>query len=104
MHRCREKSMIPARVQPNHGRAREATDAIGFKPFARGREVKVVKNVFGQVDHDLPECASSGMSSRGFIPRSRTVVNWTRSFENSRSRVQSSATRHFFSNRGSLLR
>src|SRR5262249_40476404 len=34
----------------------------------------------------------------------RKVLNWTRSLENRRSKVQSIATRNFFSARGSLLK
>jgi len=34
----------------------------------------------------------------------RSVINWTRSLENTRSRVQSIMTRHFFSSRGNLLK
>src|SRR5688572_13060431 len=34
----------------------------------------------------------------------RVVLNWTRSFEKSKSRVQSKATRTFFSNRGSFIK
>src|SRR4030095_3253375 len=79
-------------------------DAVGFQPFARRCEVKVVKNISSELNHDFPASISSDMYLRGFNPLSRTVVNWTRSFEKRRSKLQSSATRHFFSNRGSLLR
>ena len=44
----------------------------------------------------------SGSSSAGGRVAGRVVLNWTRSFEKSRSSVQSKATRTFFSNRGSF--
>jgi hypothetical protein len=77
---------------------------------------KYAQGPVAESDHDTPYSAGAAVtrevdkgellsaSSACEIVGARKVWNCTRSFVNRRSRVQSKATRSFFSNLGSLLR
>src|SRR5215468_10922925 len=91
------------------------TNSVGFQPFAAQRGIEAAANIFAEADHDTASSeAAAGPVERepGIVSASsmceivgaRNVWNWTRSLVKRRSRVQSKATRSFFSKRGSLLR
>src|SRR6266567_4140310 len=110
------ETVIPASVASVNCAGRETTNAICLQPFAPKRRVQVAANIFCEANHDVPsrEAAAAvreatkadmlSVRSMWEIVGARKVWNCTRSFVNRRSRVQSSATRSFFSNRGSLLK
>src|SRR5262249_10246732 len=90
-------------------RGGEASQPVSLQPFAIKSCVEIATDSLVKGDHFVcPSLAAltgtrSGCSCSE-IPGARKVWNWTRSFENTRSSVQSKATRNFFSKRGSLLR
>src|ERR1700756_5472710 len=108
--------MIPASIASIDCAGRETTNAIGLQPFPTKRRIQIAANVFCEVNHGvLSKAAAAAVReaanaailsvwSMWEIVGAQKVWNCTRSFVNRRSRVQSNATRSFFSNRGSLLR
>src|SRR6516164_8982798 len=102
------------------GRNHENAEFRAFHEVLRPMCLQRFFHVFhGQVFHAWPIAARlrryrpafATLARTGFPSSSacetlgaRTIRNWTISFENRRSRLQSRATRSFFSNRGNLLR
>src|SRR5215469_2757398 len=110
-----QKSMVSARIASVDCARGKPADSVGLQPFAAKRRIEIAANILAEADHDLTSTEAAtesdgrepdivSVSSICEIVGARNVWNCTRSLVKRRSRVQSKATRSFFSKRGSLLR
>src|SRR5215469_16471716 len=112
-----QKSMVSARIASVDCARGKPANSVGLQPFAAKRRIEVAANILAEANHDMvsretvagpdgrePGIVSVSVSSICEIVGARNVWNCTRSLLKRRSRVQSKATRSFFSKRGSLLR
>src|SRR5262249_32135940 len=110
-----QKPMVAACVASGDCARGKTANSIGLQPFAAKRGIEVAANILAEANHDLAsteattrsdgrEAGTVSASSICDIVGARKVWNCTRSLVKRRSRVQSKATRSFFSKRGSLLK
>jgi len=96
--------------QSPSARSRADNDDIEFILYTHSQipTVAVGKHrlqiAFRSSNHLLMAAAFGSVSSRVDVAAERKIIKWTRSLAKSKSRVQSRATRTFFSSRGSLPR
>src|SRR5215469_13239447 len=113
--RSDQKPVVAAGIASVDCARGKPANSVGLQPFAAKRGIEVAANILAEANHDLAsteaatgsdgcEPAIISVSSLCEIVGARKVWNCTRSLVKSRSRVQSKATRSFFSKRGSLLR
>src|SRR5215467_8317694 len=113
--RSDQKPVISACIASVDCARGKPANSVGLQPFAAKRSIEVAANILAEADHDIAsreagagadgrELGIVSLSSMCEIVGARNVWNCTRSLVNRRSRVQSKATRSFFSKRGSLLR
>src|SRR5215472_11386175 len=107
-----QKPVVSACIASIDSARRKPANSVGLQPFAAKCGVEVAANLITEADHDTDSREAGAGREPGILSASsmceivgaRNVWNWTRSLVKRRSRVQSNATRSFFSKRGSLLR